>query len=566
MSIRRFVAAGVALSLTAPLLGIGSAGAATPADPVVTKAKTWLLTQQQADGGFEVSGFPGFETPDAVLALATSFQTGPTWDAAGALASIQALDNGEGKDPLDALDKLAEASLVTGNAETDPTNNAGAARSAKLIALNLAPLGLSATDFDPSDDSDDPVDLLAVLDAHRQEDGSYDLGALFNGVLYTAIALDSLGSEVPAGLVAQIKAGQRSDGSWDYTGTPTEGDGDDVDTTALALLALDAAGLGTADAAVRGGVAYLAGAQQSSGAWQAFGADDPNSTSIAALALSALRIDVSTSAWRAANGAPVTGAYRSPSAWLRSQQAADGHIASGNDGWGVNTFATTQSIQALARQVFLIDERQALLDGWSLVLASPAAAPVTGKSAGLASDLLGANPSTRTARTAAATGVVNSLDGRRAAAADVFQQAFGRAIDPSGRAYWSNKLVTISRPEMLSRVTGSSEFYRKAGGTTPTFVDAVYQSVLGRTADPSGRAYWIKRLNNGRSVEGVARSLVASTEYRRHRVNETFGRILDRAPSTGERDYWMTKIATTRIELLLATLASSPEFYELASA
>ena len=151
----------------------------------------------------------------------------------------------------------------------------------------------------------------------------------------------------------------------------------------------------------------------------------------------------------------------------------------------------------------------------------------------------------------------------QAAAADLFKQAFNRNIDPSGRTYWSNKLVTITRPEMLSRLTGSSEFYRRAGGTVPQFVDAVYQSVLGRAADPSGRQYWINRLNAGRSVEGVARSLVASSEYRRTTVNTTFDRVLDRAPSVGERDYWTNRIATTRVEVLIATLAASAEFYDV---
>ena len=36
--------------------------------------------------------------------------------------------------------------------------------------------------------------------------------------------------------------------------------------------------------------------------------------------------------------------------WLRSQQAADGHIKSQNDAFlPVNTFATTQTVQALER-------------------------------------------------------------------------------------------------------------------------------------------------------------------------------------------------------------------------
>lgn len=545
MSIRRFVAAGVALSIAAPLLGLGTADAATATDPVVTNAKAWLLTQQQADGGFEVALTPGFETPDATLALATSFQTGPEWDRAGALAAVQAADNGSGKDPLDYLDDLVDG-------EADPTSNAAAARAAKIIVLVADPLGIDPADFDPSNDSATAVDLVSRVTSHQAGDGSYDLGALFNGVLYTALALETQGITPPAGLVDQIVAGQRADGSWDYSGTPNaEFGGNDVDTTALTLLALHAAGKTAADQSLAKAIAWLDSVQQANGAWQAFGNDDPNSTSTAAIALSALHIDVTTGAWK------------DPYPALRAMAASDGHIASPNDEWAVNTFATSQSIQALSRQVFLADERGGLLAGWASTIASPAAAPDDTAAVDLLSDTLGFNPSIKSARLAATTAAVTGQKGREAAAADLFQQAFKRTIDPSGRAYWSTKLTTISRPEMLSRLTGSSEFYRKAGGTIPTFVDAVYQSVLGRPADPSGRDYWIRRLQAGRSVEGVARSLVASSEYRRTQVRTAFQRILDRQPTAGERDYWTTKIATTRIEVLIATLGASAEFYDV---
>ena len=38
------------------------------------KATTYLKSQQLADGSFEVAGFPGFETPDAILAIAETAQ------------------------------------------------------------------------------------------------------------------------------------------------------------------------------------------------------------------------------------------------------------------------------------------------------------------------------------------------------------------------------------------------------------------------------------------------------------------------------------------------------------
>jgi hypothetical protein len=531
MSIRRFVAAGVALSLTAPLMGVGSAGAATPADPTVTNARSWLVSQQEADGGFELANTPGFETPDAVLALAAAYQTGPTWDRAGALAHVQGVEN-SGKDALDALDELVDN-------EANPASDAAAARAAKIIVLVADPLGIDPTDFDPSNDSASPVDILSRVTGQQEPNGSYDLGALFNGVLYTTIALRTQGIAVPNGLYNQILAAQRPDGSWDYSGTPNAQFGGNE-------------------------VRWLASVQGTSGAWQAFGADDPNSTSTAAMALSDLHIDITTSAWRTTFGSPVSGSYTSPYVALRAmQRAQDGRIASPNDQYGVNTFPTSQAIQALSRQVFLTTERETLLAQWSERVASPAAAPVPTNAVDVASDALGQNPSVKAARLAGANAAVNGVKGRQAAAADLFKQAFNRNIDPSGRTYWSNKLVTITRPEMLSRLTGSSEFYRRAGGTIPQFVDAVYQSVLGRAADPSGRQYWINRLNAGRSVEGVARSLVASSEYRRTTVNTTFDRVLDRAPSVGERDYWTNRIATTRVEVLIATLAASAEFYDV---
>lgn len=553
-TIRRSLAVGVSLCVLAPLVGPATLGASPAIDPVVTDARAWLEAQQQADGSFELSGFPGFETPDATFALAALAQTGSEWDAAAAASAVTGIQTG-GNDPLDALD-----ALVDSDAATDGNSIAAGARAAKIITLVTTPLGLDATDFDPAANSASAVDLVARMNVHRNADGSYNFGAQFNGVLFAAVALDSLGEPVPAALVAQIAAAQRSDGSWDYTGGPS-GPGDDIDTTAMAVIALASAGLGTDDATVDDAARFLAARQQASGAWAAFGTADPNSTALATMALSDVHVDVTTARWRAAFGSVAPSPYVSPYTWLRSQQASDGHIASANDTYGVNTFATSQSLQALGRQWFLADERYALLVGWAQDLGSPQATVASAASVELGSGELGPNPSVKSARTKAAQAVVYGDDARKAAAADLFAQAFGRPIDPLGEAYWSTKLIDISRTEMLARLTGSSEFYRKAGSTIPTFVDAVYLSVLGRPSDPSGRAYWIRKLEGGASVRAVARSQIASAEFRRRYIEGAYEQVLDRAPSMGERHYWSTKVATTRIEFLLQTLAASDEYY-----
>lgn len=556
MAMRRSLVAGIGLALLAPLAAPGIGSAAPAADPAVTKATSWLLTQQQPDGGFEVSGFPGFETSDAVLALAAGGQSGPTWDKASALSGIQAIQSVDtsGKDPLDALDDLVDSG--------DTTTVAAAARGAKVLALVADPLGIDGADFDPSADSGEAVDLFSRIESHVQLDGTVAFGAQFNGVLYTAIGFAAVAHPQPSGITGQIKAAQRSDGSWNFAGDQDPGTDGDVDTTAVALVALKSLGLDTTDPVVLKGVQYLASQQSDSGAWSAFGSDDPNSTASAALALADLHIDLSRKNWRADFGSPFPAntPYVGPYAWLKGQQATDGRVASPNDSFGLNTFATSQSTQALARQWYLAGDRRALVIGLSVVLASPAGAP-SAAAATVASDGLGANPSIRTARTTAASDTVYGQLGREAAVADLFQRAFGRAIDSSGRAYWSKKLITLTRPQILSRLTGSSEYFRKHGGTTSSFVDAVYQSVLGRTADPSGRAYWIRKIDGGDSILHVAQSLVKSSEFKRHEVDAAFQQVLRRAPSTQERTDGLVT-AAARIEALMVRLASSREFYD----
>ena len=286
---RRCVAVGVGLSLAAPLLAPAPGGALSFADPVGS-AVDWLETQQQDDGSFEVAQFPGFETSDAIAAIAAASQTGPRWDDAQALAAVEALVSTQTRTPLDEIDRLVDA-----DGAADPSTDAAGARAAKVIVLVAGPLGLDPTDVDPADDSPAAVDLGARMDLHRQGDGSYDFGAQFNGTLYSALALQVRGEVVPQGLIDQIIAAQRADGSWDYTGTPAGGPGEDVDTTALALLALSA-GLAPTPAlspdapagpkaSIQAGVNFLASRQQASGAWQAFGADDPNSTALATIAI-----------------------------------------------------------------------------------------------------------------------------------------------------------------------------------------------------------------------------------------------------------------------------------------
>jgi hypothetical protein len=326
------VAAG-AIALVTALSGFRYSGF----DDAAAKASAasgaaYLKSRQLPGGSFEVAGFPGFETPDAILAIAENAQTAATWSPKQARDAVYAQVTTSGNSVLHATDDYADSGINAGQA-------------AKLVVLVTRPLGLSATTFHP--DKDTPVDLAAIIDAGHQPNGSY--GA-FNATLYAAIAKRALGG-VPADTLAYIKDAQQANGGWDYAGDPTgQTAAADVDTTALAIQALVSARVGRGDPVLRAGLAFLARRQRAVGAWQSFGANDPNSTALAMFAITAAGYDPTTSCWRDKSVATLAGRpYRSPVTWLRADQLPSGRFKSPNDQFGINTSPTSQAVQALRR-------------------------------------------------------------------------------------------------------------------------------------------------------------------------------------------------------------------------
>jgi len=329
---RRFTVTLGAALLAAALAGCQYTGFLdADAKSAAGNGATYVKSQQQADGSFEVAGFPGFETPDAVLAIAETAQQQLGWSPAQAKAAVDAATTG-GNSALHAIDDFADSGINAGQA-------------AKLIILVVRPLGLSSTAFDP--DGDGAVNLVSIVDAALQADGSY--GA-FNATLYAAIAKRGLGG-VPASTVANIRAAQEAGGGWNFAGDPTGTQASaDIDTTALAIQALAAVPVAETDPDLRQGLAFLASTHQANGSWQSFGADDPNSTAVAMIAITAAGFDPTRPCWRDVVVPALGGtAYTSPVTWLRADQLPTGRFQSPNDSFGINTFATSQPVQALRR-------------------------------------------------------------------------------------------------------------------------------------------------------------------------------------------------------------------------
>jgi hypothetical protein len=143
---------------------------------------------------------------------------------------------------------------------------------------------------------------------------------------------------------------------------------------------------------------------------------------------------------------------------------------------------------------------------------------------------------------------------------DLYLHILDRAPDAGGLAYWIGRLGAGDRVASVAvSIYGSPEYYAEAGSTPAGYVDALYESVLDRAAEPAGRAYWIDRLGAGTSRWVVARNLFLSFEARSRRVDALYLTLLGRPASVADRAYWADRLAREDDIVLAAHLVSSAE-------
>ena len=310
---RRLVVASAILAtlLTTPLGLAAAAHTSTPAPDSgrATAALEYLLAAQTPDGSIDKSIG---ETADFVIGAAAAGYDPST---------LRGCANGTG-----ALDFLATASDA---AATD------AAKTGKTI-LAVVAAGQDPTAFSGRN----LITRLAAL--YHSTSGAYGDGSTF-GQSFAMLAIVASGRSAPAAASTELLALQDKDGSWSYGKAPVAAGGGDTNSTAIALMALDAAGVHSADESA---LAYLATQQLPDGGFPyqnstAFGppASDPDSDSILLQALLAAGEDPASAAWTKGTSNVTT--------HLSAGAGADGGFAT--PGSKENAFTTSQVPAALMR-------------------------------------------------------------------------------------------------------------------------------------------------------------------------------------------------------------------------
>jgi hypothetical protein len=310
---RLVVASAILATLLAAPLGLAAAlptSASAPTDSNRTSAALQYLWEAQApDGSLDHSLG---ETADFVIGTAAA-----------------------GYDPATLRDCTGTATALDYLASASDAAAGDAAKTGKTI------LAVVAAGGDPA--SFAGRDLLSRLDALYDPDtGAYGDGSTFSEA-FAILADVASGSSVPAKAITELESLADSDGSWSYGSAPAAAGGGDTNSTAIALMALDAAGDHSTDEAA---LAYLQSQQLADGGFpyqnsSTYGppASDPDSDAIVLQALIAAGQDPEGTGWLQDGNSVLT--------HLRSTQAADGGFA--YPGQAANAFTTSQVPAALVR-------------------------------------------------------------------------------------------------------------------------------------------------------------------------------------------------------------------------
>ena len=328
------VAAALLLAALFFSLGVGVTAAQTEAgQPEVAAAAGWLVSaHQNEDGGYTSFSTGAGEaasdvagTVDAVLALA------------GAGYNVAAPVPGRQNTPIGFLQANDEALVAYARQ--------GGGAAGKVV------LALAAAARDPRTFAGH--DFVVELTGHLSPTGQLHADNAFNQSL-ALLAYRTVSATVPASATEWLLNRQAGDG--ELAGSWGDGFGTmgNVDATALAAMALLAAGRPVSDTALLQAVDFLAQTQLESGGWPyAPGlAESANSTALAVQALSALGEDFYSDAGRwAGNGI-------SPLAALRAWQGESGAFqADFGDGRADDFFTTVQALPAAAGRPYPLPAR-----------------------------------------------------------------------------------------------------------------------------------------------------------------------------------------------------------------
>lgn len=141
-----------------------------------------------------------------------------------------------------------------------------------------------------------------------------------------------------------------------------------------------------------------------------------------------------------------------------------------------------------------------------------------------------------------------------------------READPTGRAQWVNALLAgVSEVEIVATFVSSAE-YTATHPTAESFVNGLYQDVLGRAADSAGAATWTQIVASGaRNRAAVAYYFLTSEEAYLKALDDYYRHFLGRPADPAGLAGLLTVLEDgSNPAAIAAVFLSSPEYFQRA--
>lgn len=130
--------------------------------------------------------------------------------------------------------------------------------------------------------------------------------------------------------------------------------------------------------------------------------------------------------------------------------------------------------------------------------------------------------------------------------------------DITVQSHTSSTSALRSLPSKRSGISGgpSDSYYGPVvTSSTSRYMETMSRDAIGHTMDTPGIVYWGSVLAGGAPRATPARSIVASSSWRRYRATLLYQRWLGRRPTSSEQDYWADRLihdTTSAVDLAMA--------------
>src|SRR5439155_19498949 len=116
---------------------------------------------------------------------------------------------------------------------------------------------------------------------------------------------------------------------------------------------------------------------------------------------------------------------------------------------------------------------------------------------------------------------------------------------------------------VLATFLGSQEYFLRHGGINSTWLDGVYQDILGRKPDAAGKNAWLQQMAVGLDRTTLALQFASSAEHEALVVSANYQQLLGRQASAAELNGWVQAAqAGTPDEQIMTAFLASPEFFQ----